>query len=670
MPIGNRIRLKIYNLFVNRVPAIQQEYHRVRQQKTGITGRLSAWCILLGMNLAWLVGKRKFGRDFYNPDENKKLPVKTSESELSYRVSPKELAKRLQQYDIISFDVFDTLLFRPFSSPTDLFFVMGGKLSYLDFERIRREVENKTRQIAYQKNGTYEVTISDIWNTMEEETGIPKEKGMEMEIETEIELCFGNPYMLEVFHYLKEAGKKIICISDMYLSSETIRSMTDKCGFKGISQYFISCECSASKSDGTLYTYVKERLGRDKTYIHVGDHPVSDIEKAKECEFATEFYRNVNLAGKPYRSEDMSAITGSVYRGLVNAHIHNGLHVYSREYELGFIYGGLFVLGYCRWIHEYVQTHTIDKILFLARDGDILHQVYDMLYPQENREGKTEYVYWSRLAATKMGAGYFKYDYFRRFLTHKVNQGYTMTEIFESMELSDMLCGLCREKSTLTEQTVLTDWNVDCVKKYLLEHWTEVLEHYEEQLEAGKQYYSAVLSGCRRVVAVDVGWAGSGAVVLRHLVQEVWKLDCEVIGLLAGTNSIHNAEPNTSEPLLSNGQLVSYLFSQEKNREIWRYHDAAKGHNLVWELLLGSSNLPFKGFYLEHEEVKPQFGKEELNQEVIRKIQAGIIDFVKTAHRQIHTVAGSDVYAVVKTAMRGNICRQSIEKMKATINLR
>ena len=68
----------------------------------------------------------------------------------------------------------------------------------------------------------------------------------------------------------------------------------------------------------------------------------------------------------------MSAITGSMYRGIVNAHLHNGLNEYSMEYEFGFVYGGLFVLGYCQFIHEYVQTHHIDKILFLARDGDIL----------------------------------------------------------------------------------------------------------------------------------------------------------------------------------------------------------------------------------------------------------------------------------------------------------
>ena len=32
------------------------------------------------------------------------------------------------------------------------------------------------------------------------------------------------------------------------------------------------------------------------------------------------------------------------------------------------------------------------KVLFLARDGDILNQVYTMLYPDECWEGRTEYI--------------------------------------------------------------------------------------------------------------------------------------------------------------------------------------------------------------------------------------------------------------------------------------
>ena len=105
----------------------------------------------------------------------------------------------------------------------------------------------------------------------------------------------------------------------------------------------------------------------------------------------------------------------------------------------GFFMVDYFVVGYCQWIHRYVKTHGIDKVIFLSRDGDVLYKAYCEMYPQEAELNRTEYVYWSRLTATKLGAAYFKYDYFRRFLHHKVNQRYTLAQIFEDMELADML---------------------------------------------------------------------------------------------------------------------------------------------------------------------------------------------------------------------------------------
>ena len=65
-----------------------------------------------------------------------------------------------------------------------------------------------------------------------------------------------------------------------------------------------------------------------------------------------------------------------------------------------------------------------------------------------------------------------------------------------------------------------------------------MLSHYETQLEIGKQYYAKILDGCRKAVAVDVGWAGSGAMALDILCSRIWELDCEITGLLAGIPAI------------------------------------------------------------------------------------------------------------------------------------
>ena len=360
-------------------------------------------------------------------------------------------------------------------------------------------------------------------------------------------------------------------------------------------------------------------------YVHIGDNVHSDQQKAREAGFAAVPYQNVNAVGNIYRSEDMSSVTGSMYRGIVNAYLHNGLHQYSMTYEFGFVYAGLFVLGYCRFIHEYFTMHKTDKILFLARDGDILNQVYRMLYPEDAE--KCAYVYWSRIAAAKMSARYFKYDYFRRFLYHKVNQGYTLDRIFESMELSDMLENYFVWKNgKCGSDTVLTSKEADSVKEYLLEHWKEVLEHYEEQLEAGKEYYGKILNGCKRAVAVDVGWAGSGAISLNYIVNNIWDMDCEITGLLAGTNSAYNAEPDSSEAQIQSGRLVSFLFSQSLNRDIWKKHNPGKGHNIVIELLLASDQASFRRFTKSGDGIEFADKTEEIDS---GQVQKGVLDFVK-----------------------------------------
>ena len=61
--------------------------------------------------------------------EEKKPPCAESESVLANRdrKSVSETVSFLMQYEVISFDIFDTLIFRPFSEPTDLFFFLGEK---------------------------------------------------------------------------------------------------------------------------------------------------------------------------------------------------------------------------------------------------------------------------------------------------------------------------------------------------------------------------------------------------------------------------------------------------------------------------------------------------------------------------------------------------------------
>lgn len=657
-----KIRLYIYNVLVNRVPVIQKEYHKLRLEKTGNLGRIYAWIMLLWMNICWICRSRKLEEKMYYPDINKKVEKGKAESKLAARETPQQLVNRLISKDVISFDIFDTLIFRPVCAPTDLFFFIGEKLHYMDFERMRKEMEHKARNKAFEKTGSYEVTLEDIYDEIEMQTGIDKQIGMKAEIETELEFCFANPYMLEVYRLLQEAvketEKKIICISDMYLPSNVLLQMLEKCGYHGLKKIYVSCEANASKADGTLYKKVAESIGKSNSFIHIGDNPESDGKQAKKNSWETIHYANVNIVGMPYRAEDMSLITGTLYRGIINSRLYNGLKSYSSDYELGYIYGGIFVVGYCQFIHNYVKVHNIDKILFLSRDGNILYKVYQMLYPQE--DCAIEYVYWSRTVATKMMAKYDRYDFLRRFIDHKVNQNYTVKEIYQSMGLDDMF--------QMEQGEYLTDKNYSEVRKYLLFHWKEVESHYQKMLEAGKKYYSQVLSGCRKAIAVDVGWAGSGALALDLLVNKEWNLECDIVGMIAGTNTLNNTEPNASEQFLFSGKLVSYLYSQEHNRENWKWHNPSKNHNLLVELLLSAKEGSLKNIVLDNTVSKGYrfvFKEPDVAIKKVEKIQQGIKDFAKDyckvmpkEYLEKHSISGSDAYAVLKILLQSDIATE------------
>lgn len=672
------MKMKLYQLLVNRHSGISHRYHKVHDNSGTVMKALS-WLYLLFLNFCYYV---LFCRFLGRPEkeklyEEKRLITDKSESQMRLQEgqSVQEAVDALARYEVVSFDIFDTLLLRPFDEPTALFFLLGERLRFMDFRRLRVEAEQEARQEKHRQAGSFEVSLEDIWKRLEEKTGLSARQGMELEMELERRYCYGNPFMLQVFGRLSEMGKRIVITSDMYLSRTFLEKLLAEKGFAGAERVYVSNEYSRSKADGGLYDLIRKELNLDRNQmVHMGDNERSDVEMARKQGVVPCRYPYVHKKALMFRAYDMSPIVGAAYRGIVDNHLYCGLEAFSPEYEYGYIYGGLFVVGYCHFVHEYCRLYQVDKVLFLSRDGDILSQVYRKLYPEEN----TEYVYWSRKAAVKLMASADRYDYFRRFLDHKVNQKLSLEEIFRSMELEELLTELLQGDGGLPEQSLqgtqgnvpecsageagraygrlltelpektltqdgagrlrrsdfLTSENVESVKALLTDNWERVLACYQEEHEAAQFIFEKVLAGCHKAAAVDIGWAGSGAIALKTLVEKEWEIPCNVKGIIAGTNTLHNFEPFASEAFLQSGELVSYMYSMAHNRDLMKKHDPNRDYNVYWELLLSSPTRQFTGFGFKRDEAgnrtkEPElrFGKYDENQEGIREIQRGILDF-------------------------------------------
>lgn len=638
------LSLKMYKMIVNRNIYVKFNYERFVNNNRSMHSRFPfiSWAYLIKLNAESIL----FKKENREPEKPHRLRKKES-----CRVSADELADELCKKNIVSFDIFDTLIFRPFAVPTDLFYLIGEKLDYPDFRTIRIEAEKTVRK----SKGGRTVTLKDIYDLISEKTGINSETGQRTEISIEYDLCSFNTFMKDVWERVKASGRKIILISDMYLPLDAIESMLEKCGYTGYSRIFISCECGCGKHDSSIYDYVRSEMGSGDIY-HIGDNFASDVHNAEVKGLSAVEYKNINSSGNIYRPKDMSPIIGSAYSGIVNRKFYSGKGEYSPAYEYGFKYGGLLILGFCEYIHRIVSEKNAEKILFFSRDGFIVKKIFEKLYPCAD----TEYVYWSRNAAAKLGADIFHDNFINRFITQKINHNISVYDIMASI-------GIAEWDFPFALNEDLTSSNASVVLRFIKENWDRLIAEYENSDRAAQIYFRKILGNSRNVVTVDCGWAGSGNIILEQLVNRKWGMNCTFTGVLAGSNSYNQFDSDTSETFFLNGKMSAYCFSSCFNRDKYKFHMPAAGHNIYFELLFSAPEPSFREFKLNGSGYEFVFDKEIENLVYIEEIQKGETDFINeylTAFRNypfMRNISGSDAYTPFMEAMKHS--RKYIEKI-------
>ncbi|SCY96689.1 haloacid dehalogenase superfamily, subfamily IA, variant 1 with third motif having Dx(3-4)D or Dx(3-4)E [Paenibacillus polysaccharolyticus] len=644
-----KIKDKMFYYVVERNPHILQEYqqYRWRNDKFHEENRLKSWFYLLDLNFKHRILKIPHRLES-PPIQQSKLPyLDGAESESHYRPLAHHFAYELLMYDVISFDIFDTLLLRPFDDPKKLFMLLGEKHDYVDFMTIRVKAEQEARENANHKKGNREVNIYDIYEIIERNTGIDKEYGIQVELDVELELCYANPYMKRVFEILKSQGKRMIATSDMYLPENMIRQLLEKCDYNGFEDVFVSCDYNCSKRDTYLFRIVKNKIGANTRVVHIGDNYIPDVVSAQQVGFDAKYYENVNEVGGKYRADGMSELVSSAYSGIVNAHLHNGLKKYSPHYEYGFTYGGLYVFGYCNWIYNQAKKKNVEKVLFLSRDGYIYHQVFRYFF----NDMPSEYALWSRIANTKYTAEKNKDDFLTRMVRQKANTTFdiTISSLLDSFKLSILESKL--EEFGLKKSEIVNNGNVKQIENLIVKYWGDILESVEHDLEELKNYFEYLIAGHQNVAIVDVGWIGSGARGIKYLIEDKWKLGCKVSSFVAAsTHYNHSAIINQ----LMSEETDVYIFSRMKNRNLYDFHlhTNNKTNNIYFELFTQACSPSFSGINAnETDGLKFEFDVPEVeNYEVIEQIHEGIMDFAKiygetfNKFKYVYNISGYDAY--------------------------
>lgn len=572
-------------------------------------------------------------------------------NKLGQRQPINEVIELLMKYDVISFDIFDTLVLRPFTKPNDLFKILGMKYYLSDFNRIRTNAS----ALARDKVEHREVKIEDIYKEVNLMTNIDVKEGAKYEFEAEKNICYANPYMVQIFNTLVNSGKEVIIISDMYYSKKQIKEILDNCNIKGYTNLYISNEYKKSKKNHQLFEYVANKYKKNKKIIHIGDTYESDIEPADLIGWDAYYYPKTVTFDNKIIKYRISYNIRSVYNAIIQNRFYNGLtddNITNSKYKYGFVAGGFLALGYTKWIHDIAKNENYDKILFLSRDGDVLKKVYDYLYD----DIPSEYVYWSRHAGIKStierDLAYFIFQFIERRV--KLTNKTTVKELLKDAEL-DFLIPKLKQISINKNQFINSDI-CDKIIMLIKDNIEEVRKISIDYKTAAKKYFEPILKNCSKVLIVDIGWKGSSLTSLKYLIEEVWKFPVIVKGTLIG-NYAYKKGYDTS--MLQSGDIRAYAFSETLNMDYALIHQKnLEISNSIVEALFSAKHATFVKYILnEKNEAIPVFSDKNSNNEHVENIQHGIIDFVKDYvektkyFKELLNISGRDAYTPIITLL-------------------
>jgi len=341
----------------------------------------------------------------------------------------------LMDYQYISFDIFDTLILRPFWEPTDMFRLLELKYKELnpkaiaDFSRIRREAEQEVREEIVGL-GKEEITIDDIYDKIVADYGIEKKYSeilKQCEKDLELQFCKRRNFGYELYELAKFLGKQIIIVTDMYLDRKIIEEILDRNGYTGYKELYLSCECQKTKASGNMYVYIKNQYPPTQI-LHIGDNYYSDCEMAQKHHIrcvhfpkTTEIFRGDLIhagyyAGNSYNN--MIRPHGALFDNKVsmefwgircmlaviaNKFFDNPFQSFSKEadfnsnlYYISYYTLGMHLFGMAMDLLK--RNRNCKTIHFVARDGYECKEVYDILKNYIDDVPQSNYLYLSRKA--------------------------------------------------------------------------------------------------------------------------------------------------------------------------------------------------------------------------------------------------------------------------------
>ena len=331
---------------------------------------------------------------FYANGIEAKLPEHVPAREHDYRErSLLELEKLCSNYDIISFDLFDTLFMRRLADDSGLYLLLEHRitkhlpdLKIKNFSLYREQAERKCNK---QNKGIF--TIHDIYDEIATQCALSDEQSdamKQVEICAHAQLLTPRKEVIDLYKQLIRKDKRIILVSDMYLTSSDLEPILKNFGITGYEALFISCEREGTKELGSLWKVVSDYL-KNESFLHIGDNYTADIEQPKLVGAETYYLMKASVMLNESSISGLAAaattVGDCVSLGMLQAKLFNNpfaLHdfmgkpfILSPE-DFGYCFFGPLVTGFMQWLIERLVEDKPCIVLFTARDGYLFEKIY------------------------------------------------------------------------------------------------------------------------------------------------------------------------------------------------------------------------------------------------------------------------------------------------------
>ncbi|MCL7388281.1 MAG: glycosyltransferase, partial [Thaumarchaeota archaeon] len=337
------------------------------------------------------------------------------------------LKKHLQDFDVVSFDMFDTLVTRRVEAPrviqervckyiSELLKSEGKYFSPEYIQHMRDVVEKSLREKAVQEGFDaecrLEAVIAELFVRLTGQSSNADlvAKVLQFELEQEINAAVLVPNMLKLLEYCHSQGKRIVITSDMYLPSDYLKKILDNLGVgKYIARVYCSSDTLLNKGSGRLYGYLVETERVDPVRVfHIGDNYYGDFVIPRRHHLSAFWF----ISGKEAkRRRTLCNLKRKALRDPCAQwkYLQKVIDPYPQQsnasefYKLGYFVIGPVLAVFMHAVAKRALEHQLQRLYFCSRDGYLLKKIYEIIRSEGYRYSvcrppQGQYLFVSRLA--------------------------------------------------------------------------------------------------------------------------------------------------------------------------------------------------------------------------------------------------------------------------------